>query len=332
MNISRENYMIWISDFYDGTLSDTQEEALHNFLDLNPDLKEEFASFSDIKVHPDISRRLDKTGLKKDIYDLDPDLSPEEFDLITKKYGSKKLFEESATLKLKPQAIEFPFKRSLKRIPLRSRLLFYSSRTLAAAASIAIIVSLFIIVPGNNTSIESYTSSGILPFNRLPEEPGQRLYPVLSENRIAPKEIKLRPVQVDPDPQPEVITTVTPRETIEISPASYSSSVYIASNETPQSTTLAIVNETEVPVDYPDLSPRQFVAMNFRKMLLDDEGQNTEKLKVHEVADGGINGLNKLLGWEMQFEKETDEEGRLKSYKFTSQLFNLDRKTKIADE
>ena len=83
MKINRDNYIIWITDFYDDALSAGEKVVFLNYLDLNPDLKEEFELFEEIKVHPDISSRIDKASLHKSVYDIDPELTVEEFDLLT---------------------------------------------------------------------------------------------------------------------------------------------------------------------------------------------------------------------------------------------------------
>ena len=42
-----------------------------------------------------------------------------------------------------------------------------------------------------------------------------------------------------------------------------------------------------------------------------------------DLAKAGITGLNKLLGWEMSLQKNTDESGDIKSYYFSSRLLKF---------
>lgn len=333
MQINRNNYIIWITDFYDNALSVEEKEVLHNFLDLNPDLKSEFELFEEIKVRPDISTRIDKAQLHKSIYDIDPELTSQEFDILTSEYGTKKDFIASASIKLHPQDIEYPYKNKLKRIPARRKTIFLLARGLAVAASIVLIFTLINLLPGTSTTGTIYIAARAIPFNQTPVDNHMTLIPVLSGKRISPKQINIRESLPEPIRTENIVAEqLFSRETIKVAPVSYIGEAKFATIEMEYPQNLLPVNETDVPIDYPDISPRQFIAMNFRKLVLKEEEENTEKIKVHEYAVVGVDGLNKLLGWDMKFDKEVDEEGRLKAYKFTSQLIKLDRKTKIADE
>lgn len=67
MKISRENYEVFILDFYEGSLSSQETEELFYFLENNPDLKEEFELFEmiSIKEGSDSLHYPDKEKLKK---------------------------------------------------------------------------------------------------------------------------------------------------------------------------------------------------------------------------------------------------------------------------
>ncbi len=337
MDINRDNYIIWITDFYDGLLSAEEKEGLFNFLELNHDLKEEFDLYTELKLYPEISYRIDKSPLHKSLSDLDPDLNAEEFDLLSTEYGTQEDLEQSAGLVLTPPLLEYPHKDKLKRIPYRLGALRLTIRILSIAASIALIVSLFILLPTRSDLTQTYSSASVLPFNIQKESVNHRLTARLQENRIALRQVHLKEAPPEESVNDNSISSqnrpVALREqAIEIRPAAYSNLVRLtASNNTSQALLLQM-QAIDIPLDQPGLSPRQFLAINFRKHLLKESVENSENLKAYEVADVSINGLNKLMGWEMKFEKETDQEGHLMAYTFTSQLFNLDRKTKISDD
>ncbi len=63
--INRENYEIFFMDYLDGQLSPEQLEALHLFLDNNPDLKAELEEMSGFKLKPINTSFPDKASLKK---------------------------------------------------------------------------------------------------------------------------------------------------------------------------------------------------------------------------------------------------------------------------
>ena len=52
MEINRNNYEVWLTDFMDGKLSATRTEELMSFLDQNPNLKEEFEGLETIILKP----------------------------------------------------------------------------------------------------------------------------------------------------------------------------------------------------------------------------------------------------------------------------------------
>src|SRR5690606_29990478 len=62
--ITRENYEIYFIDFIDGKLSDDNIELLHQFLDENPDLKEELEDIGSFKLEKPRIAFLNKESLK----------------------------------------------------------------------------------------------------------------------------------------------------------------------------------------------------------------------------------------------------------------------------
>lgn len=77
MGINKHNYGIFIVDFYDGNLSESQVSELMLFLENNPEIKKEFEGFNEIISVPDTS--LDenfKNSLKKQNFEIS--LSPGE--------------------------------------------------------------------------------------------------------------------------------------------------------------------------------------------------------------------------------------------------------------
>ncbi len=67
MKVNRENYEIFFLDYYEGTLSRSKVEELMSFLEINPDLKEEFDMFELVGLDEDIDNLgfPNKESLKK---------------------------------------------------------------------------------------------------------------------------------------------------------------------------------------------------------------------------------------------------------------------------
>ncbi|NVN95276.1 MAG: hypothetical protein HXX18_08345 [Bacteroidetes bacterium] len=67
MNISKDNYEIYILDYYEGKLNESQSQELLAFVDAHPDVKAEFDAFENISLTEDTSIRFEfKECLKKE--------------------------------------------------------------------------------------------------------------------------------------------------------------------------------------------------------------------------------------------------------------------------
>ncbi len=73
---------------------------------------------------------------------------------------------------------------------------------------------------------------------------------------------------------------------------------------------------------------RRFIASTFRERILKDKEYNDTPLQPYEIAEAGIDGLNKLLGWEMALVRTSDEEGELKSFYFSSGVLKFNAPVK----
>ena len=90
--ITRNNYELYIIDFYDGKLNKLQVEELRAFLDQHSDLKEEFELLSSATLEPETVFFADKNSLKKtEVSDNDILIAYFENDLTP---GEKRKFEQ----------------------------------------------------------------------------------------------------------------------------------------------------------------------------------------------------------------------------------------------
>jgi len=95
--------------------------------------------------------------------------------------------------------------------------------------------------------------------------------------------------------------------------------------------TLSVKNDLIKP-NYYDITPvyyeersniEKFLAKNIRGKILKNESSEEIPLKGYEIAEAGMTGLNKLLGWEMALEKNNDENGELTSVYFSSRVLKF---------
>ena len=347
MDISRNNYQNWITDFYDGTLDIRSQDLLMEFLEKNSDLKAEFDDWANLTLYPDISQRTGKESLKKDLNSLEDDQierfviayiendlsgnQKDEISQIIKENERFSVFYNSYTrLKLEPSSCSYPGKRTLKMIPYRKRIRRIALGSLSAAASVVLIIALSLIFKTNVQDQVIFDSSALGSILFAPpdsESTNLELYKTLIKSKAVLKSIpESRETSIDITA--DLTGTGAGREEIHIDPLNYSSAIALAIQTVPCLLAEAALEDEPAP-EFPEtLSPRQFIAKNFREIILNEEEGGIEKLKVYEVADAGIRGMNKLLGWEMNLEKDVAGDGHLNNIKFTSELINFDHKPK----
>ena len=168
MKIERSNYEIWLIDWLDGNLNDVQVEALKLFLNENPDLKKEAEELTTFTLYPATFSFPGKNTLKKTAADitesqfeflcvgyLENDLSvtqeKELFEIINNDSEKEKMFELIQKTKLTALNINYPYKKQLIKRAFSERLIRYSVIGLSAAATVALIITSYLVIPHNQT-------------------------------------------------------------------------------------------------------------------------------------------------------------------------------------
>jgi len=341
MEINRNNYPVWITDFKDGVLSAHQEEELFLFLNENEDLQDEFEMSDSPVLHPDIYIRMNRDGLKKNFTDLNEnqqeelmvaviegDIPGDEVENIMSIInGNRELstvYQSLEKIKLLAQPVSYNRRRGLRRISINKRYSRVAWYVVSAVATLAIPVCLLIFIPGNqnnpgnlnpvsglqaegNTNSEYTAVPEITVNDEVTGYSMDRTATISTvnsdDNNTVNQQVDRQPVIEDPvDEQ----LTVPERNVIRIEPAPISSSLPISKSD-PQMQ-LAEMIPVIIPVD----ADRNF---NARK-----------------IAGAAINGVNKLLGWEMKLENEKDLNGNVNSIRFSSQLVTVDHKKKTGSD
>ncbi len=173
LNINRSNYELFVIDYLDNNLSQDELECLLSFLNDNPDINEEVSELKMVKLPADNDICINKDSLKKDIivpYDGINETNYEDFfiayyenDLTETHRDSVGLFLAQNThlknefnlhdkLKLSDDhSIMYGDKESLK----KKRSYIPVWNTVAAAASILVLISLWFLPSGNTNSIKT---------------------------------------------------------------------------------------------------------------------------------------------------------------------------------
>lgn len=352
MGISRKNYESFFIDYLDGELSQEQVVELMTFLKENPGLKEELNEFEEIKIEPGKVSFSSKISLKKGfvvsnsnfndlcVASLEGDLTEEKEKLFNNYLknnpsGSKE-FELYKKTRLIPENIVFEYKSILKkksfiRIPSR-RVWGYIS----AAASIIIFVMLYFFAwqPANTEKLQ---------FAEKQSDTTSVEIRVKKDESIRDDEIaylKKRPETKLP--VKKIIGSEVTEHLIYTKPVESNISVKhdtkkihlekVARNginplpEKPVLATLVIIQDFEVgeiSQDKPTLS--QKVIRTFKKEVLKEKESmiDPDKFTLWDIADAGIRGINKIIGWEMEFNKKYSKEGELIALAFDSNTISF---------
>lgn len=355
MKIDRSNYEIWFIDWLDGKLNEYQIEQLNLFLSENPHLQEELKEMDISLIFPPADVFKAKSGLNKTPAEItesqfeylcaansENDLSPEEleefYQIISINPHRRNVSVLFRKLKLNAPDIRYLNKKKLlKRTPLQKTIRL-SAALLTVAATIALLITFSIYFSGkerkSRDNITKLITNGAGTENaNLPQQTedavkelkqsGEKLIrkaPASTVNKMtAMDEIK---DTLKNEPDGPVAATMASLTIISarIPSCSVLSPFYQSSiqkyNLIPHSTDSLI---------YPDerWTAGRFLARVFRDKILKEEKIDDSPIKGYEIAEAGVAGLNKLLGWEMAFEKNRDENGELKSIYFSSKILKV---------
>ena len=361
MQPDRTNYEIWLIDYLDGNLTSVQEEQLHKFLDKNPDIGEEFGELLEYQISPGKNYFANKNQLKKSTSDLsdsqfellcvaasEDDLSEQQTEeiqiIIAENTDRRKTFELINRIKLIAPDVRFKKKAVLRKLTAAQKIIRFSAVGLSAAAGIALMITLFTLSgknkeefkPLSSTNLTGDSNKLLINNNKVVNIKTVEKIEISNVGRISvfsilnktiPSEIKVLPVEsalIDSSSKKQDI------ERINISKIDYKKGVNLVENELPN-TLIAINVDNNSPLEVPDKPGfNDFVAKIFRTKILKSKTPEAGSIKGYEIADAGINGLNKLLGWQMSLQKTRDEKGDLKSLYFSSKILKFNAPVKKA--
>ncbi len=361
MKPDRSNYEIWLIDWLDGNLDETRTEQLMAFLEENPDLREEADSLSITRLEPENKAPLTKKPLKRtplqlhssqveylSVAYLENDLSDEQIkDLkenISANPENRKLFDTVQRTRLIPPDLRYKYKSLLIKKTRTERIMRFSVMGLSAAATVAVLIISFIVFPRSNKirneglAENSFNDTILL-------RPGtviiykedlafEKPYQAETPGKSAGDKISV-PDLFAVTNQPVVFLPADSSSFREPGPGSFISAVPVFSNveintgiDNPSLTASNIVIKEPLYFDSERSRLSRFIAGVFREKILKDEEFNDSPLKSYEIAEAGIEGLNKLLGWEMALVKTNDDEGDLKSIYFSSRVLKFNAPVK----
>jgi len=346
MKPDRSNYEIWLIDWLDGKLDEIQVKRLLLFLEENPELKEEFSFCSSTKLDPPSEKFMHKQLLKKAPYDItdkqfeylcagyiENDLSDEHIEELKKivsddftKENELELFKQT---KLIAPDIQFSNKQKLLRTTPFQKALKIS----VAAAAIAIFIVASQFTGKDDLSVNSLLQSSVDNEKTLNVIAPETVSENAESNITSPPE-KIAEVNIHIVEQvPKEIENIEKDEESTFIPPQRD---YLEPVEIPNLLSVNISSKKDYPSDIllssktifdtsdsePDVLSRN-LAQLFREKILKEKTPDNSPIKTYELAAVGVYGLNKLLGWEMDFRKNNDENGKVKTIYFSSRLLEM---------
>jgi hypothetical protein len=360
MEIDRSNYEIWLIDWLDGNLDDSQVARVVLFLDENPDIREEFYELSKARIQSPDELFVRKSGLLKTpeqmpeqqfehlcIASLENDLSPfqkEELTAIINSDARKKsIFELYQKTRLIPHEIIYPGKAKLLRRSIYPVIYRFSVIGLSAAAIIALVITPLVRSP-RSAKIKTNETAGIqapqgtMPLNRdksYPESihdlekilPSKKLagnFQTITNSKVQPYTGNLDYLSLVNAP----LTASTDTSEVSVTKVQVAYETTLTRQDLPAK--LMALNPA-VAMSAEDENPSnisRFLARTVRGKFLKEKTVNETPLKAYELAEAGVVGLNKLFGWEMALDEKKDENGKLKSLYFSSRVLKFNAPVK----
>ncbi|MBE9511899.1 MAG: hypothetical protein IMY71_13595 [Bacteroidetes bacterium] len=362
MDINRKNYEPFFMDYLNGRMSPDQVIELMSFLDENPDLKIELKDFEEINVEPGKIRFESKRSLKKAfivndsnfddlcIASLEGDLTKEEATLFQNWLQQNPLktrgFELYKKTRLIPEKITFDFKSTLKKSPVVRIFTPEFWGYFSAAASIIILMTLYIFIsrPGanegpvisenmadtTNTGTKSQTSpeyqtkteieKEIIPYDKTGDSKQHEIKP--RSNNIVEKPVIAQDVNIGSDKSNRLIQ----HDTIELTLNKIQRKEINALHEKSILAALVPIKDLEVVENTHEyLTLSQMAVKTFKSEILKEEKNNInpDKFTLWDIADAGIMGINKIIGWEMEFDKEYNNNGEIIAFAFYSNTISF---------
>ena len=349
MNTEKSHISVLLDRYFEGDLSGGETDELFKLLNedhFNPEVHSSgelpvvspgevfFQHKSSLhKTYSDINDAQFETLCIAEIEgDLSISQSNEILNVLESDPGKYKVYESLKKLRLEPDTIVYQNKHSLKKLTLSGRLVRVSTISLSMAATIALLIIAFNFF---NTSVEEAPQRGIVEQSTNIEGTGTEPIKTISNDLQArnsepvihtavdrQKESTVKMIVDEESPViSEDVIVATPERISMPGPALLASDSPLTYPEV-NSDRLADISLNS-PDPYQSPSIRQSLASNFRERFLGEKDPAGTPLKGYEIAGAGINGINKLLGWEMDLNARKEKTGEVNALTFNSRLIKI---------
>ncbi|MBN2611795.1 MAG: hypothetical protein JXB00_09600 [Bacteroidales bacterium] len=345
MTINRNNYEVYIIDYYDGKLTPVESAELLFFLSQNPELEEEFNMFSDNKLVSETQQLNDKVHLYKHFSDIEEinDSNFEELCIafaegeLDKNTGQKLLyyldkkprkkldFELYQKVRLNPDlSLTYPHRNKLKRN--KPVIVSYIRPLIYFSAAAAILIILFLTGIFKKTQPDQLISQKVPAvvinntedsfFNKsVPNEKADAQNNMLTKQPLRIKKI-IKPEDDTPshmektETKSKINDELLAIHRVEIK---YLENSY---NPAPLSPTV------KAPVITYE-NNGDFTEEKTLKSLIADKIVTNENFNLWALAEAGIKGINYLTESDVKIARKTNEAGKITGIDIDSETFGI---------
>lgn len=356
MNKEKRHIKVILDRYFSGLLSNEETDELFNLLnegssDLDDNIPEEILSVSPGEIRYPNKHRLHKSYAEIDgtqfetlcIAELEGDLtlsqSQEIMDVLASDPAKNKVYESFQKLRLEPETIVYKGKNKLRKLTPAGRILRLAAIPISIAASITILLTAldFLENPVEKTILPVIVAESGKGQAAITESSGNNTSEIPVENTehksIVAKVIKEESPEAVASTlagnieKPEIIEVVA-EISLKPEPAAFNPEALLTTMEV-DPYRLAEVSLAE-PQPYGSSNIRENIASGFREKLLGEENPDSSPLKGYEIAGAGINGISKLLGWEMNLKARKETTGEVNALTFNSKLITIQAPIKKA--
>ena len=363
--INKDNYEEFFIASLEGDLSKIEKRELVNFLINNSELSKEFKLFKQTFLEPETEVQFSEKSLLKKIVvetvheigqdnyeeyliadlegDLDLNKKHKLAAFLQKNPQIKKEYQLSKSTVLTPDYnIEYDNKRALKKpaLPIFNRKTIYYS--VSIAASILIILSIFLLQPKSPVShqilAERKSNNATLNLNKSASDENsvEHNQPITNKNSyaVAENSVKKKYPKRNTQNLDEVNPIASPEQ------LAFVNSSYNQINDKREFYT-SIYNETQLAEYYRDLAQNEvsnrkeystladYGVKKLRKFLKrnnNDYEVSNNQFSWWEIADAGVTGFNLISNKDITLKKGTDDDGNVTSFALAGESFNFLRK------
>ena len=349
-SLSKNNYEIWFIDYLDGQLNNEQLETLLDFLEQNPDLKQELLGVSEVSLAAGKESIGQKELLLKSPSDIpgiaaidqlciarmEDDLTDEEarmFDIrLEKDPELEKEYAAFQLTRLNPSdAVIYPYKKDL-----RKKTVVFSPWLITAISSAAVIFLVWILRPNPSDTVTpplakteqpairnlQPATSNLQPATRNPQLIAANRKPITrnsrSKNSISGNS---KPVTIENPVREPVLMDRLSHKSVSAGPRI----------PDPQRTKILYASNYPSSISNPvaagdALTIPQYALQLFRQRILGEDIKLVRRTRfsMWEVAGAGVSKINDLAGTRMKLNREYDSKGDILAVSFNSRLIDVE--------